>query len=142
MSSAYVFTIQLISAFSLILNAYFVNVYTCCHLKNTKFKYFFLLSALQNIAFSTALILITPVSFEMYQCFSHRSDFTFASFSIEHSLQFVVIKEFSLLYIAVGPLCRESSGGQLLMCIFLATYIFSIMLISNSFVYRYFLVGR
>lgn len=56
-------TCQIISGFSLVANLYLLYVYYICPVKVIKsYKYFFLLTAVQDLVFSICIILIVPVS--------------------------------------------------------------------------------
>ncbi|KAK6042090.1 hypothetical protein COOONC_20405 [Cooperia oncophora] len=110
MSPAFSPICQTISLLSILINLYLVYVYFRCPLKNVKsYKYFFLLTAVQDIIYSWCIFLTVPV---------------------------VLADNFSLVFIATG-LVHGLLFGQILMTVFIAVFITSILLIANSFLYRY-----
>ncbi|KAL6733574.1 hypothetical protein Aduo_004210 [Ancylostoma duodenale] len=108
-------TCQIISGLSLIANLYLVYVYYICPVKVIKsYKYFFLITALQDIVYSICIILIVPV---------------------------IISKDFAFVFLAVGPMYKQP-GGQVLMIFFVLSFIFSLLIVTNSFIYRYIQVCR
>lgn len=63
MNTGFQWTSQTISSISIVFNVYLLYVYIRCPLSAVKsYKYFFLLTAIQNLIFSITLLLLVPVS--------------------------------------------------------------------------------
>ncbi|KAK6056033.1 hypothetical protein COOONC_06462 [Cooperia oncophora] len=106
---AYV-TCGIISSLSLVVNCFLLRVYFHCPLQMiSTYKYFFLLTAIYDIIFSGCLILLFPTNFT---------------------------QDYSMVYLATGPL-NKPLIGQPLMLLFCSAYITSLLIVTNSFVYRY-----
>ncbi|KAK5968405.1 hypothetical protein GCK32_014427, partial [Trichostrongylus colubriformis] len=115
MIQAVYWTCETISILSIAVNCYLLYVYWRCPLKAVhSYKYFFLLTAIYGIIFSSCLLLLVPV---------------------------ILFQGYSIIFVAIGPL-HESSVGQLLMLLFCMAFISSLLIITNSFFHRYLQVCR
>ncbi|KAK6011921.1 7TM chemoreceptor [Ostertagia ostertagi] len=115
MTPAFTTICQTISCLSIAVNLYLLLVFFWCPLKAVKsYKYFFLLTALQDIIYSFCVAAAVPVA---------------------------IAENYSLVFLATGPL-RAHALGQVFVTAFVFVFITSIMLIANSFLYRYLLVCK
>ncbi|VDO26716.1 unnamed protein product [Heligmosomoides polygyrus] len=108
-------TCQMISSLSLLANIYLAYLYFCCPVKSINFyKHFFLGTALQNLLFSTCFILLAPV---------------------------LMSEDFAYVFLAYGPL-REKNEGQALMVLYCLAFASSMLLATDTFIYRYFQICK
>ncbi|VDO80342.1 unnamed protein product [Heligmosomoides polygyrus] len=110
MSTAFSWTCQVVSALSIIFNIYLLYIYFRCPLRMIRsYKYFFLLTAIQNLGFSITLLLLVPI---------------------------LISHDFSIMFLSTGPM-QTQPESQVLMLLFCSTFITSLHLVADSFIYRY-----
>ncbi|VDO80348.1 unnamed protein product [Heligmosomoides polygyrus] len=101
---------QAISSLSLLANFYLLYLYLRCPVRNLNaYKHFFLATALQDLLFSTCIILLAPITLS---------------------------RDFAFVFLAYGPL-RERAEGLGLMMLFCMAFASSMVLVTDSFIYRY-----
>uniref|UniRef100_A0A7I4YI58 G_PROTEIN_RECEP_F1_2 domain-containing protein n=1 Tax=Haemonchus contortus TaxID=6289 RepID=A0A7I4YI58_HAECO len=108
-------TFYAIAAVGLIGNVLLLILYFRCPLKKTKsYKYFFLISAIQDIVYSVTFVLLRPR---------------------------IIAQSSSLIMVATG-MVRSTPFASYMLVLFATIYICSIVLVTNSFVYRYLCLCR
>ncbi|XGW31394.1 hypothetical protein V3C99_009955 [Haemonchus contortus] len=103
-------SIYVISAVALLINIFFIILYFLCPLRNiNSYKYFFLITALQNIIYTATFVLVIPR---------------------------IISQDYSLIFIATGTVKYSLLAFNVLI-LFVTVFICSIVSVTNSFVYRY-----
>ncbi|WKY06767.1 hypothetical protein Q1695_006727 [Nippostrongylus brasiliensis] len=115
MTDAFLLCTQLISFLSVFINVYLLFVYIRCPLRRiSSYKYFFPLAAAQDVVLSVSIMLAVPRT---------------------------LANDHSIVFVATGPV-RDKAGGSVLLGFYCIAFVSSLMLIANSFLYRYLQVCR
>ncbi|EPB76012.1 7TM chemoreceptor [Ancylostoma ceylanicum] len=108
-------TTYIISSLALLNSFALVAIYFCCPLRNVNsYRYFFILASVQDIAFSIALILTVPR---------------------------VVSQKYYFIFISTGCV-DQYPYGYIPLLLFCVSFFTSLLLVTNSFIYRYLQVCR
>ncbi|KAK6042035.1 hypothetical protein COOONC_20461 [Cooperia oncophora] len=103
-------TIYIICGISLLSNAIFLIVYFLCPLKKIKsYKYFFLLTVLEDVVFSATFGLLVPL---------------------------VVSGSDYIIFFNTG-IISDRTVASILLTVFTVSFFTSLLLVTNSFLYRY-----
>ncbi|WKY06425.1 hypothetical protein Q1695_006538 [Nippostrongylus brasiliensis] len=115
MNEVYSLCALIVSSISFLINAYLLLIYFHCPLKKVEWcKYFFLLAGIQDIILSLTIILAIPIP---------------------------VAGEFSVVFLATGPI-HSPGSGEALLDLYCMMFITSWLLTANSFFFRYLQVCR
>ncbi|VDP34244.1 unnamed protein product [Heligmosomoides polygyrus] len=130
-------TCQIVSSLSLLANIYLAYLYFCCPVKSINFyKHFFLGTALQNLLFSTCFILLAPILMSENFAYVFLAYGPLRQKNEGQALMITLSRDFAFAFLAYGPL-REREEGLGLMVLFCIAFVSSMVLVTDSFIYRY-----